>query len=1108
MTKIKNFHFLCLALLFSLAVVGCMTLAKKRATDQQANTSLAAQQDTLPPYKTIDEYLKLVGTTCPKVLWNQSKSGIIGHFSYRLDTTDTPNCRAARTMEDLIGEGRLFPLGEYDEIKKNADGEYQQYYKGVPVQETHLRVRQSANGKIIQLKGAYYPALDVDTAGLISREEAAKIAYKAVGIDYPNAYIDKIFSIHPPKFAIYLDLNKILYTFSFVLAKDRVLCNIDATAGKLYSITPAIVADVCYKCAGTESISLPCPACSLNVDLPIQEYQMLEVPTLYNGCQGIRADKFIDSIPNIHNYRLSPNPTPPLDITDSINIYDYSQMVGGAYMPSPIYMCYSDSLIYTTGYIAGSLYYGFEQIKAYFHAKGINYNKRLTIASKVGVPANAAAWDPILNAFLFSHGDGITINPPVSVDIAAHEYGHYMLQKFFNIPLDTNYKTRAIHEGVADIFSVLARRHINGTSGNSIDWTIGTDVALAIIDNYFPRDLVHPENTDPPQALYYKDTTNIGHWNPLDTVIYNHAGIIAKWFYLLTNGGTGARYGLPQPLPNNSAPIDSIVVDSIGIEYAEKVLIAGLTKLDEDEIAAPTYEQFAEAMADTAKYIIAADCDVRKSVVKAWKAVGLLLATPDGKTDDETLCFIDLQMRDNDWDTGMEPNIHSIMPGEDGIYNTGDEWEAIWHSPDLWNCTNEEQCTLEQWHQPQGGVSNEMGFSIYNADPALNSDPAGLYLHFSFAGTGETWPGDWNSYFAPNCGCLLGGMLPGCPIAIPPIAPQDRYTGWFSWTPPDFFNPASSLYCDPFFCSELAPINFGTDSVKYEMCLLARLDSPGDPLEENNGAIADNIYRSNNIVTRNAFLIDPAWGGGGGLPPMIPGQPSVILMTNNNDDPRLLDLLFDDITGGSVEAFNSLLEVSFVLSPTLWEKWESTGAQGEGVQIVGTREVKISNMETAKLLDIPFDPREFQPFAIKVTILTSSGKRETLNYLPDEFSFRVTHSSSDGSPINKPSNCLFYVNDLHKQAQSVQTLAETLHCSPNPFSTQLNVQFYLSKAEAVTLGLYDLQGRLVKTVQSNEILAAGTHNIRVNGQDLPVGVYLCSLTTSDKQLTEKVVLVR
>ncbi|MCC7224580.1 MAG: T9SS type A sorting domain-containing protein, partial [Chitinophagales bacterium] len=490
-----------------------------------------------------------------------------------------------------------------------------------------------------------------------------------------------------------------------------------------------------------------------------------------------------------------------------------------------------------------------------------------------------------------------------------------------------------------------------------------------------------------------------------------------------------------------------------------------------------------------------------------------------GKTDDETPCFIDLRMRDNDWDTGQEPNYSAGVDGDfddDEIWeiDSPDDWEDIWYSPDLWNCDEDENCPPTELHNPRATVVNKLGFTIYNAHPDLVSDPAQLHLYYTLANTGEAWPDQWIDYNYLSSDsinyCYVGDEIVNSPVAIPAIDPQTTHTSWVTWSPPNFVNDSYPFYANPDSCGLSTEIDPADGEPKYEMCLLARLESEQDPIINagESASTRDIVLNSNNIVTRNTFLIDPALGPGGGISPIIAGQPSIILVANNNDEVRNLDILFDKFTSGSVDALENILEISFVLSPDLWDKWQSTGAQGEGIQEIDTREVKITNMETAKLLDIPFDPREFQPFAIKVTILTSSGKRETLNYLPDNFGFRITHRSSDGSPINKPSNCLFYVNDLDKQTQTAQLFTDRLHCSPNPFSSSMNVQFYLEKEESITLVLYDLQGRLVKTIQSGTILAAGTHNISVNSGDLSNGVYICSLITETKQLNEKVVLVR
>ncbi|UOQ71507.1 T9SS type A sorting domain-containing protein [Hymenobacter cellulosilyticus] len=78
--------------------------------------------------------------------------------------------------------------------------------------------------------------------------------------------------------------------------------------------------------------------------------------------------------------------------------------------------------------------------------------------------------------------------------------------------------------------------------------------------------------------------------------------------------------------------------------------------------------------------------------------------------------------------------------------------------------------------------------------------------------------------------------------------------------------------------------------------------------------------------------------------------------------------------------------------------------------------------------------------------------------------------------------------------------------TPNPSAGKLAVQFTLRQSEAYTLALYDLQGRLVKTVASG--MAAGTQVIPVQAGEYPAGVYLLRLTTGKQVLTQRLVLSR
>ena len=184
---------------------------------------------------------------------------------------------------------------------------------------------------------------------------------------------------------------------------------------------------------------------------------------------------------------------------------------------------------------------------------------------------------------------------------------------------------------------------------------------------------------------------------------------------------------------------------------------------------------------------------------------------------------------------------------------------------------------------------------------------------------------------------------------------------------------------------------------KFEICFLARLQSLDNPIfgiETSN--TTQNVLNSNNIVTHNTFLADPTivgmaqGGSGGGI--IQTGHPSIIFIANNNNSIKNLDITLDKISDGSIEALDGLVQIDLIPGDELWQKWQSTGFKGQGIQIIADKLIRVTNMETAKLLDIPFDPKEFEPLKIKITILSYSGKKTPVNAVPpDTYRFKISH---------------------------------------------------------------------------------------------------------------------
>ncbi len=81
-----------------------------------------------------------------------------------------------------------------------------------------------------------------------------------------------------------------------------------------------------------------------------------------------------------------------------------------------------------------------------------------------------------------------------------------------------------------------------------------------------------------------------------------------------------------------------------------------------------------------------------------------------------------------------------------------------------------------------------------------------------------------------------------------------------------------------------------------------------------------------------------------------------------------------------------------------------------------------------------------------------------------------------------------------------------LPAQPNPVKSVADIYFALPHASLVTLKLYDLTGREVKTLVHEE-MGAGLHSAKLNTTELPQGVYFYQLTAGDRSLTRKITVL-
>ncbi|MEA3431982.1 MAG: glucoamylase family protein [candidate division WOR-3 bacterium] len=96
--------------------------------------------------------------------------------------------------------------------------------------------------------------------------------------------------------------------------------------------------------------------------------------------------------------------------------------------------------------------------------------------------------------------------------------------------------------------------------------------------------------------------------------------------------------------------------------------------------------------------------------------------------------------------------------------------------------------------------------------------------------------------------------------------------------------------------------------------------------------------------------------------------------------------------------------------------------------------------------------------------------------------------------------------------ESPTTIVTSLKCYPNPFQNKTTVSFGLPKDGHITVSVYDVCGRLVKTL-TNGMMERGVQTAEWDGKDrngrkVGKGIYFCRVESGEEDETVKLVLIR
>ncbi len=203
-----------------------------------------------------------------------------------------------------------------------------------------------------------------------------------------------------------------------------------------------------------------------------------------------------------------------------------------------------------------------------------------------------------------------TMSPVVELSVMAHEFTHIITD--MTAKLEYQGESGALNESFSDIMGISVKKHVK----EGANWLIAEGVVLNYMQEPYTnmRDMANPKNSldgkDPSPDTYEGE-----HWVVPETDeddhggVHTNSGVQNKWYYLLTDGGSGTN--------DKSTAYD---VTGIGIDKSQRIAYLTLTSYATME---SDYAAIRLASQEATVALYGAGSKELKSVEAAWDAVGV-----------------------------------------------------------------------------------------------------------------------------------------------------------------------------------------------------------------------------------------------------------------------------------------------------------------------------------------------------------------------------------------------------------------------------------------------------------------------------------------------------
>ncbi len=120
----------------------------------------------------------------------------------------------------------------------------------------------------------------------------------------------------------------------------------------------------------------------------------------------------------------------------------------------------------------------------------------------------------------------------------------------------------------------------------------------------------------------------------------------------------------------------------------------------------------------------------------------------------------------------------------------------------------------------------------------------------------------------------------------------------------------------------------------------------------------------------------------------------------------------------------------------------------------------------------------------------------TYRYILEDVDYNGTVTAQEPVTVIVPENTVFANSDFSLGSGY-----------PNPFNPSFTVPFELNRAMDVNIAMYDITGKMVRSIASGS-MDAGNYRLHVDASDLNSGIYFVRTVIGKQVLTQKMLLVK